>query len=138
MTTALRNPSPAREGVQKEAPMEIADALTQIREIQTIRQRHAAAIIAAGLFSDSEQWTDVAATLGEPEAKPTSEALAALLGAGRVSNPNDPSHTIAKSDLLCQLYTPYLEAGFLVGVAVGMQLGPHVFDGVETMKGRAR
>jgi hypothetical protein len=110
--------------------MEIADTLTKIREIQTIRQQHAAALVAVGIFSDDEGWTDLAGRLAEPKAKRTTAALEAWLGKEYVPNPDGSTQTIAKSDLLCQLYSCYLDAGFLVGIAVGMQLGPHAFDGI--------
>jgi hypothetical protein len=119
--------------------MEIADALKQIRDIQTIRQQHAAALVAVGIFSDNEEWTEVAGGLAAPKAKRTAAALEAWLGNEYVPNPDGSKQTIAKSDLLCQLYSHYLDAGFLVGVAVGMQLGPHAFDGIgEKTKGGKR
>jgi hypothetical protein len=118
--------------------MDTANALKKIREFQTIRQRYAPTIIATGVFSDYEEWTEIASGIGESKATKTSRALEGLLGKEYVPNPDRPTETIAKVDLLAQLWTPYLDAGFLVGLAVGMQLGPHAFDGIEATKGTRR
>jgi hypothetical protein len=117
--------------------MDTTDRARQIRELQTIRQRYAVDIIAAGLFSDEEEWTDVAARLGAPKAQRAEAALEELLrdAPERVPDPNGQRETVAPVDIICDIYTEYLDAGFLVGVAVGMQLGPHAFDEYQVTKG---
>jgi hypothetical protein len=111
----------------------------QIALVNAIRHHHAARIIAAGLFSDQELWTDLASSIGESEAKKPYEALCAALGpATQVPDPHRPGDTAFAVDVLTSLYTAYLDAGFLVGLAVGLQLGPHAFDTAAQSKGGAR
>lgn len=84
-------------------------ALAQVRVVRDLQHRYAAAIIGAGLFSNSELWSGILAVLAEREVarqKPESADDGPLTKA------------IAWGD-----------AGFLLGLAVGMQLGPHAFDG---------
>lgn len=108
-----------------------------IQELQAIRRKYAAAIIAAGIFNSSgELWTEVIGTIAARRAEPFSATLDELFqacersfpGSTQLINPTTKKKDAAV-DLLCELYTPYMDAGFLVGLAVGMQLGPNALDG---------
>lgn len=112
------------------------------RRLRQFRARHrpyVAAIIAAGVFGSDEAWTGVLAALAETDA---AESLAALNGlfdrlekaspdSTRIAFPiaDDPKHTDCAADVLTTHASRWGDAGFLLGLAVGMQLGPHALDG---------
>jgi hypothetical protein len=134
---------PAQIGTPRTLPPSSEDDTysEQIAKVEAIRRQHAARIIAAGLFSDEELWTDLASGLATPEAAASYAALDAILGQTQIPDPDRPGHMAFAIDVLTSHYTPYLDAGFLVGLAVGMQLGPAAFEGLtagRTVKGGAR
>jgi hypothetical protein len=96
----------------------LGEYLPLVREIQW---KHAAAIIADGVFSDSVPlWINLIADLAAPKAADLAKAL------GDVD-----------SFELTHVTNVWAEMGFAVGLAVGMQLGPHAFGGIEP-KGKPR
>jgi hypothetical protein len=114
-------------------------ALTQVRAVRELQHRYAAAIIGAGLFSNGELWTGIMAALAERDAAQSATALNDLFerleratpGATWIAapTPDDSRHTESAEDVLVTHATAWGDAGFLLGLAVGMQLGPHAFDG---------
>jgi hypothetical protein len=133
---------PRRRPTHEDEPADkdVRDLREKVRHLKAIQAQYADRIIAAGVFGADEQWTEIAAQLGGKEAKPYEDAFATLLGDMRmpepVKRPWSSSQDMAAVDALCSVYTPYLDAGFLVGLAVGMQLGPHAF--AKGAKGGAR
>lgn len=123
----------------KPARDEKAAVTKRIREVLAIQQLFARPIIAAGIFNDNgDLWTDVISSVAKPKAAAIEAALIALFdrmesqapGSSWMTDPTD-KRDVAAIDVVCDLYTRYADAGFLVGLAVGMQLGPHAFDGGE-------
>jgi hypothetical protein len=117
------------------------ELLTRLERLRAIQREYAAAIIAAGIFSNLEHWPGVVAPIAEEEAGDASQALEAFFGRLEREAPDsttipfplddDPTHTEPASDVVDILATRWGAAGFLVGLAVGQQLGPHAFDGGE-------
>jgi hypothetical protein len=106
-----------------------------VREVRAIQQQFASAIIAAGVFNPhGELWTEVIGSVAASKAAPIEAALIAFFdrlesrapGSTRLIDPTD-KHDAPVSDVLCSLSTAHADAGFLVGLAVGIQLGPHAF-----------
>ena len=108
---------------------EHAYAKAHVREVLAIRERFATAIIASGIFNTTDElWTEVVGRTAEAEALPIHKALEPLERM-RVANPFKKGETTSAGDVFGDLMSVYGDAGFLVGLAVGMQLGPHAFDG---------
>lgn len=121
-------------------------AAAKMAEVRHIRQRFAADIIAKGIFTSDDLQTEVISTIADADAD-IAAALKSLSsfferpGVDRqISCPleDDAKHTDWASDVATGLTYKWGEAGFLVGLAVGMQLGPHAFDGVEAKSAMRR
>jgi hypothetical protein len=91
----------------------------RVAEMLRLREQYAAAIIAAGVLADHEVWLAVVETLAAPDAEPS-------LGTVRASVRPD-AHDI--DGLLTNIGVAWGEAGFKLGLAVGMQLGPDALTG---------
>jgi hypothetical protein len=113
--------------------------LSRLARVQAIRRQHAAAIIAAGVFSDTtEHWTAVMSALAEEATGETRKVLDAFVQKIEAMSPEavqvpwpedyDPTATTSVDNVILHHATLYADAGFLVGLAVGMQLGPQAFD----------
>ena len=106
----------------------------QLLAISEIRRRFAAIIIADGLF-DTEGYShiaeQVASETGGAEYREQLNRLFRRLDKampGCLESPGGPDDECAQ-DIVTSLEIVSLNAGYLVGIAVGMQLGPHAFDG---------
>lgn len=107
------------------------DVLARVQRIRQLQQEYAAAIIGAGIFSNDEQWTAAIGTLAEPLAAEAIRALLALMPPdARIPVPldDDPDSTQTPDGLLMTIANAWGDAGFEVGLAVGMQLGSYAFD----------
>jgi hypothetical protein len=91
----------------------------RVGEVLRLRQQYAAAIIAAGVLSDNEIWLAVVETLAVPRAEDSLETV-------RTSVTADV-HDI--DGVLTNIGVAWGEAGFRLGLAVGMQLGPDALTG---------
>jgi hypothetical protein len=91
----------------------------RVRELLHLRDRYAAAIIAAGVLADHEIWLAVVETLAAPGAEASLETV-------RTSVTADV-HDI--DGVLTNIGVAWGEAGFRLGLAVGMQLGPDALTG---------
>jgi hypothetical protein len=113
----------------------------RMRQVLHIQRAHAADLIASGIFSGRDEWGGVIEDVAKPEAAATDAALVALFerleaiepGSTQLPNPQNPNDgfDMAAIDVVTMHFTAYMDAGFYVGLAVGMQLGPHAFDGIE-------
>jgi hypothetical protein len=114
--------------------------LAKVRAMREIQHRYAAAIIAAGVFSDcGEHWSGILCALAERDTAGSSAALYGLLrrledetpGSTRIAapGPGAPHNIESAEDVLITHAASWGDTGFLLGLAVGMQLGPHAFDG---------
>jgi hypothetical protein len=116
-----------------------------LRQIRALQLEHVAAIIAAGVFSEFEVWSEIAYPLAKQKAVESLTALEAFFArlekaqadSTRIAFPlrDDPENKWPAEDVLINYGSDCIEAGFLVGLAVGMQLGPHAFDGIEQKRG---
>jgi hypothetical protein len=121
-----------------------AEVLKKMRDVLRIQRRHAGHLIASGVFNDCDDWTDVVDDVAAQRAEPVRAVFeelcnrleAAAPDSTKVPNVNSPGETEWAYDLMIYYGTVYMDAGFSVGLAVGMQLGPHAFDGVDATKGR--
>ena len=130
---------PALAGADQDDHRELQPRLDYVRAIQ---QQYAATIIAAGVFGSNPAWDGVLSALANANAVTSSRALVGLFdrlekaaeGSTRLAVrwlPTDPAHeTTAAEDVLTEHEIAWGEAGFLLGLAVGIQLGPHALDGV--------
>ncbi len=120
------------------------ELLEKIAQVRAIQRQYAAAVIGAGVFHTDtepvEHWSGVLGSLAEPAARQALNALNALFkrleaaqpGSTSLSYPSDdPIDRCAASDVVFAHAVAWGDAGFELGLAVGMQLGPHAFDGLE-------
>lgn len=97
--------------------------------VNTIREQHAAAIIAHGLFTEhTELWSGVAMPIARQadEDDGLREKLKAICD--RTDNTDGQ---VDVAEVVAHIQINALDAGFLVGLAVGMQLGPDAFGGAR-------
>ena len=133
---------PALHSADQEAHDDIAQ---RVRTVRAIQQQYAAPIIAAGVFNnDDDRWTGLVGGLAEQQAVTSYTALTAWFQRLEKASPNStripfpifdfPKNDDFAADVLIAHASSWGDAGFLVGLAVGMQLGPHAFDGAMTPK----
>ena len=109
-----------------------------LKEIERLRRRHAAAIIACGLTDDGgPHWEDVLYSLAEDRtAKDRAELRAVLEQLERIAPDSTRLGTVREGrsqpesadECIAGLLSAWADIGFYLGVAVGQQLGPHAFD----------
>lgn len=107
----------------------------QLRLVQSVRRVYAAPIIAAGIFGTGNHlWSGVVNGLARERSRHYKAALDAFFQRLRASGveteiPYRPDgrqrFTDVVSDVCIQYAAEWGEAGFVVGLAVGTQLGPH-------------
>jgi len=91
-------------------------------EVQRLRSQYAALIIGDGLFSSGwSEADDVLTDLAEARTEQQCAALDRLL-AGVEPGPHDPSA------LVTEIMALAAETGYLLGLAVGTQLGPSALE----------
>ena len=129
-TRAPRLALPALAGTDQDDHRKMQPRLAYVRAIQ---QQYAATIIAAGVFGADPAWDGVIAALANASAVKSSRALVGLFDRLEKAAPGSSRiETTAAEDVLTEHESAWGEAGFLVGLAVGMQLGPKAFDGRAT------
>jgi hypothetical protein len=124
-----------------------------VTDVLEVRRAFASAIIAGSPFYGPNDLVGAAMTViverasagyirGPKADRDTIEAfLSHAEAAGldlRVSAPStdSPEDTVHVADLVDDYSYAWGRAGYLLGLAVGMQLGPHAFDGIDDAKGR--
>lgn len=111
-----------------------------VKRVRQLRAEVAAGIIAAGIFGGEEVQDEIIGELMErdPEFRRRRQALKEILtrakDAGveiRIADKgtDEPSEGAWAEDVAFDLMLEWGQTGFLLGLAVGMQLGPHAFDG---------
>jgi hypothetical protein len=119
---------------------DIASVRTQLAQIEAIRKNWAPAIVASGLFSDLQTNALNALATSDPRDQEMDKHLDAFFRQPGVDAPipnplpDDPTYTSYASDVAASRAFLWGDAGFLLGVAVGMQLGPHAFAEEATAK----
>jgi hypothetical protein len=136
-TTRPRSTRPALAGADQ---TDHADLQRRLRQFRAQHQPYVATIIAAGVFSQNETWSGVLDALARVTTADSEKALNGLFDRLETASPEstriairyeptDPAdQTESAEDVLTTHESAWGEAGFLLGLAVGMQLGPHAFD----------
>jgi hypothetical protein len=115
----------------------VAFVLAQIARIRAIQREWAPAIIAQGVFTDSPDAAIAALASADPfvaEAERRLEDFFEHAGHNeRIPFPlkGDPDHQDWAADVAGTRAYGWGDAGFLVGLAVGMMLSPHAFGGAK-------
>jgi len=113
----------------------IATMLPDVRRVQTLQKAYAGPIIADGLFNSSGglSW-GILASLAKEDAREDKAALDALFERLRSAGIDTRIHRRkprvgGESDFAIDLCNSYAstwgDVGFMLGIAVGMQLGPN-------------
>jgi len=109
----------------------------RIELVRTIQRKWAPAIIAAGVLNDDDPWTDSLARFAaaDPRVASVERSLDEYFKGADTDPliadplPDDASHESHVSDVAASRAFGWGDAGFLLGLAVGMLLGPHAFEG---------
>jgi hypothetical protein len=117
----------------------LAAVRPEIERIRTLQRLYAGPIIAAGLFNRSgDLWSGILAALAKRDGRDYKMALDAFFerlrsAAVDVTVPHRIGSSVDESDLVTDVCLSYAacwgDSGFALGLAVGMQLGPHGFEG---------
>ena len=127
---------PALLGLDQDSWAEIQP---QLRRLRALRKAYAKPIIAAGIFPISRDlWSGIVNVLAKEEAQHDKKALDRFFERLRAAGvdldiphtmPGHPDLVDIASDVVISYASHWGDAGFMLGLAVGMQLGPHAFEG---------
>ena len=121
-------------------PSERAPMLKKAKYIESLRRAHATAAIGSGILDTSSvsYWEEVLYRLAEPRTEKAKNAMLDIFerleqlapDATKIPMPRSdvPDNFEWAEDVIQQMLTDWADAGFYLGVAIGMQLGPHAFD----------
>jgi hypothetical protein len=118
---------------------DLARVMPQLRRLRTLQKAYAKPIIAAGIFTTSKDlWSGIVHVLAKEAARDDKRALDAFFERLRSAGvdievphplPGHPDLVDAASDVLLSYAGHWGDVGFLLGLAVGMQLGPYALSG---------
>lgn len=117
----------------------LVDALPEVRRLRTLQKAYAQPIIADGIFNSSGGvWWGILAVLAKEAAQDDKAALDSFFGRLQsvgIDTKIAPRTRRGKSETdfaidVCNSYaSSWGDAGFMLGLAVGMQLGPDALKG---------